>query len=430
MNKYQSSRIAVLAMMSLVISLVGIPFSVTAGQRSWSVDLHDYGVMEKRGENGGYYHPTVSLAATNNVIAVALGNPDSLAAADMSANRYSGTWKVTLLMFDANDGKLKRKIGPWSSDFSFELHPTAQGNFLLLLRHIWSAKENPAETLYLLSSSGEELKKMDLAPSVKRSKPEWSEFLVSPGGRTVLLGQVLEDNVLYRTLETDTLETKLEWKREPGSDSPWIVAISDKELLGIRGTKAQAKPLEADRERDVFVRSIDGSWHPPNTTLDVTRHGGVGLGLQPTPLSFLSDAVLVGVHAKGKEIEGSIVVLQSDGTILFRPVIPKLPDRTNLIGPVAVSAGGRYFAVGFEHQPWISHLLLDVMTMDITFWDDDLFFLVWEASSPEPVARVPVGTDLRAISFAPDYPPTLAFIAGSKLQIIRIQPKVNTPKGQ
>jgi len=85
-------------------------------------------------------------------------------------------------------------------------------------------------------------------------------------------------------------------------------------------------------------------------SLDVSHHVARGQGLHPTQLAFLSDTVLVGVNAKRKDIEGSIVVLQTDGTMLSPPVIPKLPDRTSLTGPVAVSAGGRYFAVGFQHQ--------------------------------------------------------------------------------
>ncbi len=84
----------------------------------------------------------------------------------------------------------------------------------------------------LLSSSGEELKRLELAPSIRRSKPGSNEFLVSASGRTVLLGQVLEDGVHYRVLEPNTLDTKLEWMQAAGSHSPWIVAISDKEMLG------------------------------------------------------------------------------------------------------------------------------------------------------------------------------------------------------
>jgi len=57
----------------------------------------------------------------------------------------------------------------------------------------------------------------------------------------------------------------------------------------------------------------------------------------------------------------------------------------------------------------MSHLLVDVMTMDITFWNDDALFLIWEAYKfPEPVARIPPGApSVRALSLAPDDPPTL-----------------------
>src|SRR4029077_4643958 len=99
-----------------------------------------------------------------------------------------------------------------------ELHPTGEGNLLLLLRHLHSEPENRGETLRLLSSSGEELKKIDLPESITASRRGWSEFLVSPGGHTVLLGQIREGNVHYRALEADTLETKFEWTRDAGSD--------------------------------------------------------------------------------------------------------------------------------------------------------------------------------------------------------------------
>jgi hypothetical protein len=241
----------------------------------------------------------------------------------------------------------------------------------------------------------------------------------------VLLGQVREGHVHYRALEADTLEPRFEWTREADSDSPWIVALSDKELLGIRDSRPQEKPRRADVEFEAFVRPFDGPWHPLNTTLDLSIRGATSQGSEPSQLAFLSDSVLVGVHTKTKNRDGSIVELRSDGTVFSRPVIPELPDRTTLTGPVAVSAGGRYFAVGFEHQPWLSHLLLDVMTMDMTFWPDDSLYLIWEASNPEPVARIPLGTELRALTFARDDPLTLACIAGSKLQVLQIHPKTN-----
>jgi hypothetical protein len=414
-----------LAILSLAISLAVTPLSATAGQKNWSVDLGRYNLNAGHENASRNHKPTILVAATNGAVAVAWGTLAHPAEPGVPDNWWSKPWEVNLLLFDANNGKLKAKSGPWSSDFSFELYPTAKGNFLLFLRHFHDAKQNPGETLYLLSSSGKELKKLDLLPSIRGSKPSWNEFLVSSSGGTVLLGQILEDGVHYRLLESDTLETKLEWTREAGSDSPGIVALSDKELLGFHNVKNQEKPGLAGSERDVYVRSFDGPWRPLHATLDVSSHGGLGQGLHPTQLAFLSDSVIVGVNAKRKELEGSILVLQSDGTVLSPPVIPKLPDRTNLTGPVAVSTGGRYFAVGFQHQPWMSHLLVDVMTMDITFWNDDSLFLIWEASNPEPVARIPMGTDVRALSLAPDDPPTLAFVNGSSLKVVHFQVKTS-----
>jgi hypothetical protein len=421
--KRQTSRIGGLAILSLVISLVGNHVSEAAGQKSWSVNLGEYGVRK-------YGGPAVRLAATHNVVAVAFGNPTSLPAPNQPDNRWSSPWEVTLLLFDANNGKLTKKSGPWSSDFSFELYPTAQGNLVLLLRHFHVPDQSPGETLHLLSSSGRELNQLDLMPSIRRSTPDWNRFLVSSSGRTMLLEQSREDGIHYRMLETDTLETKFEWAREAGSDSPSIIALSDKELLGMRAKQTQKEPRQADDERDLYVRSFDGPWRPLSASLDVS-HRGWEPGVNPNQLAFLTDSVLVGVNAKRKQSEPPLTVVQSDGTILSLPVIPKLPDRTSLSGPVAASAGGRYFAVGFVHQPWISHVMLDVMQMDMTFSGDDSLYLVWEASRPEPVARVPAGNDMpRALSFSLDDPPGLAFINGSTLKVVRIQPKANSPKVQ
>jgi hypothetical protein len=426
--KCQTSRIAGLAMMSLFISLTGIPASAAGGNRQWSASLSAYGMKAVYGEAWQHHFPMVSVAPTNRVVAAALGIPMQPPGPGETANRGSDPQEVTLLLFDANNGKLIAKRGPWSSVSSFELYATAQGNFLLLLRHFQGAKETSGDTLLLLSSAGEELKRLDLMPSVIHSRINRNEFLVSSSGRNVLLGQILDDGVHYRLLQSDTLEAKLQWTREAGSDSPRIVALSDQELLGFRNPENQEKRRPADAARDIYVRPFDGPWRRLPGSFDVSHHGGTGQGLHPTQLAFLSDDILVGVNATRKEVAGSIVLLQSGGTIVSPPVIPKLPERTSLTGPVAVSAAGRYFAAGFQHQPWISHLLVDVMTLDITFWNDDSLFLVWEVSSPEPVASIPLGTDVRAVSFSPDDPPTLAYVSGATLKVVRLQSQAKDPK--
>jgi hypothetical protein len=425
MKMFRGSKTHVKIALMLAGCLVEVLPSPGDIDQEWSADLSVYG--SRRGLHDGRNHiPLIRVAATSGVVAIAWENPPKASPGEPD-NRFSDPWEVTLLLFDANNGKLKKKGGPWRSAFSFELYPTMQGNFLLLLRRFKDAKQSSKDILYLLSSSGDELKKLDLSPSVVNSIPHWNEFLVSSSGSSVLVGQILEDGTHYWIVESSTLETKFEWTRERGSDSPLIVALSDKELLGFREPENQEKLRRADAERDLYVRKFDGPWRRLPVSFDVSSHSGIGQGLHPTQLAFLSDTVLVGVNAKRKDLEGSIVVLQSDGTIPS-PVIPKLPERTSVSGPIAVSATGHYFAVGFQHQPWISHLLLDVMTADITFWNDDSLFLVWEASDPEPVARIPTGTALRAVSFSPNDPPTLAFVAGSTLEVIRFQSRANASK--
>ncbi len=414
-------------MLFLVISLTGLLLSATAGQQSWSVDLREYGVKDGRGEDGRVYHPTVRMVATNNVVAVALANPAPLTAPNEPDNRLSSPWVVTLLLFEATNGKLRTKRGPWTSDFNFELHPTPQGNFLLLLRHIYDSSKKAGEILLLLSSSGEELKRLELAPSIRRSKPGSNEFLVSASGRTVLLGQVLEDGVHYRVLEPNTLDTKLEWMQAAGSHSPWIVAISDKEMLGIGPAKKEDKPSAVHSGR--YTRTFEGPWRPLPVSLDIGHHG-IQPGLHPNHSVFLGDDLIVALFTKPgvalglqpPPTETPIKVFRTDGTIVSTPTIPKLPDRTWLTGPVATSADGRYFAVGFSHRGWLSHVMLDVMQMDMAFENDESLLLVWDASHPMPVAQINLGNKVYSHSLFADDPLLVLVLNGTTLKTTRVQP--------
>lgn len=423
----QTSKISRVAVLLLAISPAGIVPKATAGQQSWSVDLREYGVKDGRGEDGRSYHPTVPLAATNNVVAVALAKPAPLTAPNETDNRLSSPWEVTLLFFEASNGKLRTKRGPWPSDFDFELHPTPQGNFLVSLPHFHDSSKKAGETLLLLSSSGEELKRLELAPSIRRSEPHRNEFLVSASGGTVLLGQVLEDGVHYRVMEPDTLDTKLEWMQATGSHSPWIVAISDKEMLGIGAVKKEDKPSAVDS--GLYTRTFEGTWAPFPVTLDIGHHG-IQPGLHPNHSVFLGDDLIVALFTKpgaapgvpSPPTETPIKVFRTDGTIASSPTIPKLPDRTWLTGPVATSADGRYFAVGFSHRGWLSHVMLDVMQMDMAFENDESLLFFWEASHPMPVARINLGNKVYSYSLSADDPPLVLAVNGTTLKTIRVQP--------
>jgi hypothetical protein len=403
----------------LVFGLPGVRFVQASGSRLWSVELRRYGYRDWRNNRGLVESSELGLAVANTVVAVAVGNPSNEALTDERADRAK--WEITLLLFDPATGKLSSKRGPWTGDRFFEMFSTSQGNLLLHVRHFDSAEGEKGEVLYLLSPTGEELKKLFLPPSILQSKPSWSSFLVSTSGRSVLMEQTLEDGEHYKLLDADTLDTKCEWAAKFGVNSRRVVALSDHELLGVGASRTPANGSGAEREAELFAGAFGGAWSPLHASLDA-RHHGFGMNLNSNLLAFLTDDTLVGLNANRKASEAPIMVLRTDGSKVFNPVIPRLPANTSLSGPVYVSQNGRYFAVGFTHRPWLSHLMLDVWQLDDTFQDDELELAIWASSSPTAVAQVNLGSDVDVLGFSPtlDDPPSLVFLDGATLKAIRI----------
>ncbi len=419
----RTSRVTQRIMFLLVLGLSGVLSGHASCPPGWSVDLKKYGYQEWRERPGISNSSALCLAVTSNVFAVAIGNPPSKTQTDRQGVRTDANWEISLLLFDPTTGKLNSTRGPWTGDMSFELYPTSQGNLLLLLQHFHQAIGEVGETLYLLSPMGDELKRVVLAPSIVNSRQTWSTFLVSPGGGSVLVAQALEDGVHYRLLDADTLETKSEWTAEVGSNAPKVLTISDKELIGREAPRAPRTIGTMDEDPRLFVGKFDGTWTPFPTSLD-TGHTGYGRFWISNQLAFLSDSTIVGLNKKREKAEASITVLGSDGTTVFSPTVPKLEPYTSLSGPVNVSQDGRYFAVGFTHRPWLSHLMLDVWKLDETLANDELELLVWASSGPIPVAEFHPGSDFNAGAFSLgfDDPPSLVFLGRGTLKVIRAQP--------
>lgn len=253
----------------LALGLPGILPAQTSRAESWSVDLRNHGIQERRDSNGMRMSSNFRMATANNAVAIALGNPSlKTQTNDPRAQANDANWQISLLVFDPKTGSLRSKGGPWTADSSFELFSTSQGNFLLLLRHFNAASEEPGETLLLLSLAGNELKKLSLPPSIllpkpgpnMSSRPTWNIFRVSTSGDTVLIGQILEDGVHCKLLESDTLNTKLEWTAEAGSKPLSVLALSDKELLGLGKPESPQQKDTANGPGQLFVRAYDGSW--------------------------------------------------------------------------------------------------------------------------------------------------------------------------
>jgi hypothetical protein len=409
----------------LMLALSGFSCAHGSGPPGWSVDLGRYGYQNWLNSRGIPNSSQLCLASTRDVIAVGLANPLSKTPDDERSGGLPGAnWSISLLLFDPNTGKLNAKRGPWTADMSFELYATSRGNLLLLLQHFHEPVGEVGETLYLLSPTGEELKKLFLAPSIVNSRQTWSTFLVSPTGISALVAQVLADGVHYKLLDADTLETKSEWTADAASNSPRILAISDKEWLGRSATKVPRAMGAPNEEPKLFVGKFEGTWTPFPTPLD-TGHAGYGRFWISNLLAFLSDETIVGVNKKRGIAEAPIRVLRSDGTTVFSPTVPRLEPNTSLSGPVNVTQDGRYFAVGFSHRPWLSHLMLDVWKLDDTILPEEPELLVWSSSKPAAVAKFHPGSDLEAgvFSLGFDDPPSLVLLGGSTLRVIRAQPE-------
>jgi hypothetical protein len=171
-------------------------------------------------------------------------------------------------------------------------------------------------------------------------------------------------------------------------------------------------------DTELYVREPAGTWNRFPAELDL-----VGVGLSSNQLAFLSDGSVVGVSMKQKDKQASAVVLHADGSTFFTPVTPKFEPNTSLSGPVGVTQDGRYFAVGFTHRPWLSHLMLDVWQMDMTFQNDELVLITWAASGTTPVAKFNLASevDVRAFSLMVGDPPSVVVLGRGTLKVIRGQ---------
>jgi hypothetical protein len=387
----------------------------------WSVDLGVYGFQKVQFGNEHSYNSEVRVAATNDHIGVIIGNLPLNTPYDPGHKIWNSPLDLTLLLFNAKNGRLEAKRGLWTSDFSFEFCPTAAGHFLLLLRHFRTSMQPPGETLYLLSASGEELEKMDLKPSTSTPEPDWTTFLISPSGHTVFLGQRDVHGWHCKILEADTLKTRMDWTIPKNLSSPSIVAASDKFVLGITSTTDQQRAGSGSETVNISVSAFDGHWQPVLASLEAVSYFTQITTFHPDYLTFLHDDAILGINNKSPSAKPPLELIRWDGTVLPSPLIPKLVDRTKLSGPVASAAAGRYFAVGFSHRPWLSHVMLDELQMDMTFQEDEFLFTLWDASNATSFGEITLGSNVRAFSFASDESLTLAFVNGSVLTKVRFR---------
>jgi hypothetical protein len=384
-------RKSLVTILVLTLSLANVIPSQGSDQRRWSVDLEKYGYHRRQAGARDSYNSETEVAATKEVVALAIGNVAKGVQLDEQHKAWNSTQDVSLLFFDANNGKLRAKQGPWSSDSSFELSATSQGNFLLHVRHYHPSDEKRGETLYLLSPSGEEIKRRDLPPIAEDLRNSWYHVLNSPSRDTWLLKWFDGDVYRYELFGPDTLETKLEWTGSKGT--PVVAALSDKELLGFTAPTKEQSGGPAKRKYDLFVRTLDGSWRPLQAAFDV-GHWGFRRGgnlFAPNLTGFLSDHLLAGLVRQG-EME-SLMIVRTDGTVVFSHKIDNG-------GEMIVSPDGQYF--GFVYASISSFSQWLERETDMQFWPHTTELAIWRVSNPAQVLKLSLGLNISDYSFSQD----------------------------
>jgi len=235
----------------------------------WTVELKADGLRKFR--HGLVNDPgsEASVACTDQVVAVVF---DAGVARDKdhvpSKSAPSG-WRIVGLFFDRSSGAVLARRS-WTEDTHTELFATADGNFLLHLRHFTGfLSDGPwASVLLLLSPKGDELKRIELRVNGD-SKHQWWETQAAPSGKSVLLTHVQDDQREYHLLDADTLHERNSWKAIEGHKSR-IASISDNEVLRIdQGIASIGAPGQPGHQTSLPA----GASSLANDSLVLTRTG-------------------------------------------------------------------------------------------------------------------------------------------------------------
>lgn len=355
----------------------------------WSVDLTPYGYPAEHRRTASVRFTNTSIRATSEYVAAALDVQES-AGQPLSA-RARLPWTLSLLIFDAKDGKLRAKCGPWTTNSVFDLWATAGGDFLLHLEPPADVQGQAPSKLLLLSPSCQLLHELTLPPA-QDSNRGWRRFAVSPSGRTLLIAQPQGSETTYEIRNTDTFSQVWTWIADPRD--PVIDSLSDTGLIAVKPFDAEHP---ASSERTILYRTLqDASWR---TVL--TASGDVS---PLFPIIFLSNDTILEAGRIGKpgpcaNTETSVKAARIDGTILFSTVVRR--------SGYAVGGG-----VGFVASS-DGHFFGDVLEFDGVgglwcFFDMGPAYLkayIWSSFEAEPLKRIglhrPFGTS-SPLAFAPD----------------------------
>jgi len=358
------------------------PTSLLAAQQRhphWSVDLDQYGNSVGRlGKTSAFYSDDV-VAVTDRYVAVAVEAKEP--AAGLRRNPAESESTFSVLIFEATNGKLSAKCGPWTVDGWFYLWPSAGGNFLLHVTPSSDGSHLGVEMLLLLSPACAQLKQLILRDQ-GNAKTRSLHILQSPSLRTLLLVKEQKEGSRYELRDSETLDLKGQWF-EPISEAPIIVGVSDKGFLGVL-PRPSSMVSETDPIAD-YYRTFDGDWR----ALPVSNY-----------YSFLSDDALVGT--KGSAIEGwkvsttQVTAVGLDGTPVFSAIVSGTGYHVQRSSDISVSSDGNHFAfiLDFSGAGWLWG--------NLDMGPEHHAVYVWSVTHESPCAKVKVGDWPNLPALAPD----------------------------
>ncbi len=340
--------------------------------------------LEKYGWKAPALYADERVAATDDYVAVTLDAEESATGPTTAAAEPQS--KLSLLIFEADNGTLNAKCGPWPVNGYFDLLPTAGGNFLLRLTLLSDANPQGVETLLLLSPACAQLKQITLEDQGSAKKRTW-HTLQSPSRQTLLLIKGQEEGRSYQLRGSDTLDLKRQWL-ESDSKAPMIVAVSDKGILGVL-SKPPSMVAESGPTAD-YYRTFQGDWRP----LPVSDY-----------YSFLSDDALVGSRDSApdeswKVSKTRVTAVGLDGTPIFSGIVSDTGYHVQRLSDISLSSDGNHFAfvLDFSGAGWLWG--------NLDMGPEHQSVYVWSVTRASPCTIVRVRNWLNnpalALSFAPD----------------------------
>lgn len=400
------------AMLVAALVSAAIPVCLLGKQQQgphWSVDLTRYGYPTEHHGAATVPYSDATVAASNNNVVLALNvEQDGGITGDAFLN---STWQLSLLVFNAENGKLGAKCGPWPDGIWFEVLATDGGNFLLHLEPPHSERNNATGQLVLLSPTCEVLQHLQLPLPIVKGRD--NSLLLSPSRHTLLTSTPTAGGTEYDLRDANTLAMRTSWT-DTSRRNPQVVSVSDDGLLGVKPAGKASAGFSPVR---VFYRTFETQqWREiptPNPYQSVTFISNEAF-LETTTNGRLAPCASSAVRIRVRTV---------DGTANLSTIVSQRNYNIGTVSPFAVSLSGNYFAdvLRFTNEAWL--------WCQLDMGPEHYKAYVWSSQNAKPAARIGLASGLSMhppLAFAPN--DSWFAIRNKEMLTVRPLPRQRIPK--